>query len=110
MITFLKIAFGFILVFMTYMAIATSLESNLFEEWNFLAGIPWMRATLWDFYFNIFAIYLWICYKERNWLLRITWLILLVTLGSIGVSLYVLIALYRLPKGASVKDLLLQKQ
>lgn len=110
MITALKVVFSILLVFMTVIVISTSLESSLFEEWDFLAGIPWMRATLWDFYVNVFIIYCWVVYKERNWFFRILWLVLLVTLGSIGSCLYVLIALFRLPKNATVKDLLIQQQ
>lgn len=109
MITFLKILFSGILVFMTVIVVTTSLESNLFEEWDFLAGIPWMTATLWDFYANVFVLYCWMLYKETNWFWRILWLIVLCTLGSIGTCLYVLVALFRLKKDATVKDLLTQQ-
>ena len=52
MIPILKIVFSLLLVWMCYKVIGTSLESNLFKEWDFLGNIPWMRATLWDFYAN----------------------------------------------------------
>ena len=110
MITALKIIFSVLLVFITTIVVVTSLESNLFEQWDFLGNIPWMRATLWDFYANVFVIYCWVLYKERNWVFKSLWLLLLVTLGSIGSCLYILIALYRLPKNATVKDLLIQQQ
>jgi len=32
-------------LFMVYMVVATSLESSLFKEWDFLGAIPWMRTT-----------------------------------------------------------------
>jgi len=38
---------------MCYQVISTSLSSILFKEWHFLGSIPWMRATLWDFYANV---------------------------------------------------------
>src|ERR1700712_4990071 len=78
MITFLKILFSCVLVFMCYEVISTSLASNLFEQWDFLGGIPWMRATLWDFYANVLVIFTWIAYKEKSLALKIIWLILLV--------------------------------
>lgn len=109
MITALKVVFSALLVFITVIVIDTSLKSNLFEEWDFLAGIPWMTATLWDFYANVFVIYCWVCYKETRWLWKIFWLIVLCTLGSIGTCLYVLIALFRLKKEETVKDLLLRQ-
>ncbi|WP_096356803.1 DUF1475 family protein [Mucilaginibacter gotjawali] len=105
MITALKILFSILFVSMCYTVISTSMHSNLFEQWNFLATIPWMRATLWDFYANVTVIFLWVCYKENSVFLRIVWLILLVTLGSIGSCAYVLIQLFRLKQNEGLKEL-----
>lgn len=104
MITALKIIFSALFVWMCYIVITTSINNNLFKEWNFLGSIPWMRATLWDFYANILVIYLWVCYKEKTIALKIVWLILLVTLGSIASCAYVLIQLFRLKPGDSLKE------
>jgi Protein of unknown function (DUF1475) len=90
--------------------ITTSLQSNLLKEWEFLASIPWMRATLWDFYTNVAVIWLWICYKERTVWARLLWLILLVGLGSVATCVYILIALFRLKPGEGVRELLLGKK
>jgi len=109
MITFLKILFSAVLVFMTIVVVDTSLKSSLFEQWDYLASIPWMTATLWDFYANVLAIYCWIFYKETNWVWKIFWLIAVCTLGSIGTCLYIVIALFRLKKGETVKDLLIRQ-
>jgi hypothetical protein len=46
----------------------------------------------------------WICYKEKNWVLKIVWLILLVTLGSLASCAYVLIQLFRLKDNDGLKD------
>jgi len=105
MITFLKIVFSCLLVFMCYEVISTSLESNLFEQWDFLGSIPWMRATLWDFYANVLVIFVWVCYKEKNIVLKIIWLILLFCLGSIASCAYVLIQLFKLKKEEGLKEL-----
>lgn len=99
MITTLKIVFTVLLVWVCYTVIVTSLQSNLFTQWHFLGSIPWMRATLWDFYTNVAVIYLWLCYKEKNTMPKIVWLILLVTLGSIATCSYVLIQLFKLKPG-----------
>ena len=104
MITTLKIVFSVLLVWMCYTVISTSLQSNLFKEWDFLGGIPWMRATLWDFYANVLVIFVWVCYKEKNWLLKILWLLLLVCLGSIASCAFVLIQLFRLKPGEGLKE------
>lgn len=105
MITFLKILFSAVLVFMCYEVVSTSLESNLFEQWHFLGGIPWMRATLFDFYSNVLVIFMWVCYKEKCVSLKIFWLILLVCLGSIASCIYVLIQLFKLKKNDPLKEL-----
>ena len=109
MIKFLKVLFSLVFLYMTYEVISTSLESNLFTEWDSLGSIPWMRATLWDFYANVLAIFCWIAYKERSAGLKVLWLLLLVTLGSIATSAYILIQLFRLKPGETVKDLLVKQ-
>ncbi|WP_379088882.1 DUF1475 family protein [Pedobacter sp. UC225_65] len=106
MITTLKIVFSALLIWVNYVVVSTSLESSLFKEWDFLGSIPWMRATLWDFYANIFIITLWMFYKEKSVFLKILWLILFVCLGSIATCSYVLIQLFKLKTGEGVKELL----
>lgn len=110
MINLLKIIFSALLVFMCYKVISTSLESNLFEQWDFLGGIPWMRATLWDFYANIFIITLWMFYKEKSIILKIFITVLFVCLGSIATLAYVLVHLFKLKDGEGVNELLLRHE
>lgn len=86
--------FGVAFVFMSYTVINTSMKSNLFEEWDYLAGIPWMRATLWDFYGNVLVLSLWICYKESVLWKKILWILALAALGSIASCAYVLVQLF----------------
>ena len=108
MINFLKVLFIIILIWVCYVVISTSLAHNLFTEWDYLGGIAWMRATLWDFYANILIIYLWICYKEKNWALKVIWLVLVFCLGSIATCGYVLIQLFRLKPNEGLKELLIK--
>jgi H+/Cl- antiporter ClcA len=105
MITLLKVIFSLLFVWMCYTVISTCLQSNLFQQWDFLGSIPWMRATLWDFYANIFVIFIWVCYKEKTIVLKIVWLILLVALGSIASCAFVLIQLFKLKPGEGLKEL-----
>ncbi len=109
MITFLKIFLSAVWLFMVYMVIATSLESSLFKEWDFLGSIPWMRATLWDFYANILVIYLYVLYREKNIAIKLVWAVLFFTLGSIGSIGYVLIQLFALKEGEGVSKILQPK-
>jgi len=105
MISFLKLLFTLLFAWMCYVVITTSLKSNLFAQWDYLGSIPWMKATLCDFYTNVLVIYVWVCYKENKLLPKIIWLILLVTLGSIATCAYVLIQLFKLKPGEGLKQL-----
>ena len=105
MIILLKVIFSILFVWMCYVVITTSLQSNLFSNWHFLGSIPWMRATLWDFYTNVFFIFIWICYKERSIAIKLIWLILLFALGSIATCGYMLIQLFKLKPGKGLKEL-----
>lgn len=109
MISFLKVFLSAVWIFMVYMVVSTSLESSLFKEWDFLGSIPWMRATLWDFYANVLVIYLWVLYRERNVFIKILWAILFFTLGSIGTIGYVLIQLFALKRGDGIQEILKSK-
>jgi len=105
MITFLKVLFSLIFVWMCIVVVSTCLSNNLFLQWGLLGDIAWMRATLWDFYANVTVIFVWLCYKESKLYLKIIWLILLVTLGSIASCAYVLIQLFKLKPGEGLKEL-----
>jgi hypothetical protein len=110
MVQVIKYVLLFVWVFMIYIVISTSLESNLYQEWDSLAAIPWMRATLWDFYANILVIYLWVIYKEKNVFLILLWAVLFFCLGSIGSIGYVLIQLFRAKPTEGIREILVQSK
>lgn len=95
-----------VFIWVTYVVIDTSYQSNLFAEWDYLMAIPWMKATLWDFYANILVLLLWVYYRETNIVAKGIWTILFFTLGSIAVSGYVLLQLFRLKPGQSWETIL----
>lgn len=105
MIFILKVIFSLLFVWMCYIVVSTSIESNLFREWDSLSAIPWMRATLWDFYANVSVLFFWICYKEKNYGLKFLWLVLLIVLGSIATCAYVLIQLFKLKPNEGLAEL-----
>ncbi|MCB1050352.1 MAG: DUF1475 family protein [Acidobacteria bacterium] len=87
--------------------VATAMESNLWEEGSALLEIPWMVATLQDFYTNVAFIGAWIFWRERHWPARLVWLIALVGLGSIATALYVFWQSFNLDTQCPVRHLLL---
>jgi len=105
LVRFLKIFLAIVWLWVVYIVISTSLESSLFNEWDYLGAIPWMRATLWDFYANILIIYLFVLYRERNIGIKIVWGVLFFCLGSIASIGYVLIELSRLKDGDDIKKI-----
>jgi hypothetical protein len=107
---FLIALFSILFIYIVYTVVSTSLESNLFEEWDFLASIPWMTATLIDFYINTVVIFAWMAFRENKWSVRILWLVGFVLLGSIATTLYVLIQLFSLKKDEPVINAFLLKK
>ncbi|CAL1363274.1 unnamed protein product [Linum trigynum] len=65
---------------------------------------PWMAATLVDFYINIFALALWIVYKEASFVSSVVWIILLVCFGSITTCAYIFIQLLKLSPQETAQD------
>jgi hypothetical protein len=109
MVLFLKAFLSAAWLWMAFVVISTSLESSLFDQWNFLASIPWMRATLWDFYANILVIYLWVLWRESNVAIKLLWAILFFCLGSLASIAYALIQLFPIRNDANLSRVFLRK-
>ena len=101
-LTLLKIFCSIALLFICYTVITTQQLTPLFDNWDALSKVPWMKATLWDFYANVFVLSLWICYKEKSILAKICWVIGFCLLGSIATLAYVLVQLFTLKKDDDV--------
>jgi hypothetical protein len=104
--TALKILFGAIFLWMTVLTIRTSLRVSLWSAWDSFAGNPWAVATLYDAYFGFLTFWVWVAYKETTVWSRVMWLVLILGLGNIAMSLYVLIQLFRLREDQGVEALL----
>ncbi len=102
----LKLLFGAIFVSMTVLTIRTSLAVSLWAAWPGYAANPWAVATLYDAYFGFLTFYVWVAYKEKLMWARVLWFVLIMGLGNIAMSLYVLIQLMRLDSEEPVESLL----
>jgi len=102
----LKLLFAAIFLWMTVLTIRTSLSMSLWSAWDSFAANPWAVATLYDAYFGFITFWVWVAYKESAWWARLLWLVLILGLGNIAMSLYVLIQLFRLKPEQSVEALL----
>jgi hypothetical protein len=103
--TALKFLFGAIFVWMAVLTIRTSLAVSLWSAWDSYAANPWAVATLYDAYFGFITFWVWVAYKEDALWPRLLWLVLILGLGNIAMSLYVLIQLFRLKPEQSVEAL-----
>jgi hypothetical protein len=89
---FLKILFGFIFPFMVVMTVRTSLQVPIWQA--SFTGNPWAWATLYDAYFGFITFFCWLAWRERSLAYKIIWFVLIMLLGNIAMSLYVLIQLF----------------
>ncbi len=103
-----KLAFLFWFIFFTMIAVTSwaSFKLNLWTHAPVLLRDPWAVATLFDAYFAFLTFYLWVCYKEVSTLKKIIWFVLIMALGNIAMSAYMLVQIYRLKEDSGWSDLL----
>ena len=68
----------------------------------------WFQATLADAYLGFATFYVWVAYRESSLFARVLWLVLILLLGNLAMSAYVVIQLVMLPAGADLSSLLLR--
>ena len=110
--TVLKILFAGILIYMVCMTTWVSVHKSILlspEEFSW-AHSPWAVATLFDAYFGFLTFYAWVFYKETSWVARLIWFVLIMGLGNIAMSSYVLIQLFRLRAEQPASDILLRSR
>ncbi len=110
MILFLRVLFSVFFVAITASVIWASLDTPLWAIPSEVTGDTWFRTTLVDIYVSFFTFYAWVAYREQSWPARILWFFAIVCLGSMAVSGYCLIRLFRVPTSSSVADILLREE
>lgn len=110
MISFLKVLYVVVLLAMLSVTTWASLKESILSIPAAVCGDPWFVATLFDAYFGFLFFFLWVCYKEKSVVLKIVWFFAIMILGNIAMAIYMLVNLFRLPRGASVKDLILRQE
>jgi len=105
----LKLLFIFIFLFMVVMTVRTSLQVSLWSAWSSFVGSPWCMATLYDAYFGFITFFCWLAWRERSLSLKVAWFVLIMALGNIAMSFYVLIQLFSLRAEEDVSALFRRK-
>jgi hypothetical protein len=104
--------FGSIFIFMVVMTVLTSMHAPLFGAGGVHPDVraqfnasPWAVATLYDAYFGFLTFFCWVAYKEKSFFAKAVWFILIMALGNIAMSFYVLRQLLRLNPGEPLSKL-----
>lgn len=80
---------------MTGIILRGFIVGNFSAEGDQLLVMPWGVVSLVDLYVGFTLFSGWIVYRERSWLARVIWVVLMMTLGNWTAALYVFIALQR---------------
>ncbi len=73
------------------------------------AASPWAMATLYDAYFGFITFFCWLAWRERSLALKVVWFVLIMALGNIAMSAYVLLQLFSLKDDQGAGALFQQK-
>ena len=106
----LMLLFVGILIAMLAVTISASLQKNILEAGPALRAERWFQATLADAYFGFITFYVWVAYKETTRVGRMVWFVLIMLLGNIAMSVYVLRELYRWRSDEPFTTLLLRRE
>ena len=74
-----------------------------------LALSPWVMANIINVNFGFIVFLIWAAYCETNLGMKVLWFILIMGLGNIAMSFYVLIQIWRLKPGQPVSAILLKR-
>ena len=109
MTTWMRLLFGGIFFCMIVVTVRSSLAEPLWDAIPGLMANPWAVTTLWDAYCGFLTFYVWVVYKESSTISRAVWFLLIMSLGNIAMSAYILLQLRRLKPGHGMERLLLRE-
>ena len=104
----LKLVFIFFFIAIAYGTVTATLDRGMVTALRELWPDAWFRASLIDTYCAFLTIYLWIAYKEKSFFARALWLVLVLVLGTLAYSVYILIQLFKLKPEEPLSHLLLR--
>jgi Protein of unknown function (DUF1475) len=107
----LKLVFAAIFLWMVGMTTYVGLHKSLLlagSEFSWTSS-PWAVATLFDAYFGFITFFVWVCFKERTVRAKVLWFLLIMALGNIAMSGYVLLQLFKLKPEDPLSNLVLKR-
>lgn len=91
----LQLLFVLILVSMIGVTTWASLDRDIFTAGSELIKDRWFIATLMDAYFGFLTFFVWVAWREVTMTRRLVWFVLIMCLGNIAMSAYVIWQLTR---------------
>jgi len=108
-LSILKGLFGLIFLGMLSVTITATIDQNIFESVGNMWPNWWFKATLADAYFGFLTFFVWVAYKELHLWRKLLWFALIMLLGNLAISAYMLLELYKLQVGGTVSTLLTRR-
>ena len=109
LLNILRATFSLVLVAMLSVTITASIDQNLFEAVGNMWPNWWFKATLADAYFGFLTFFVWVAYKELRLWRKLVWFALIMLLGNLAISAYMLLELYKLQAGDTFETLLTKR-
>jgi hypothetical protein len=106
---FLRALFTLVLLAMLSITITASIDQNIFEAVGNMWPNWWFKATLADAYFGFLTFFVWVAYKELQLWRKLFWFALIMLLGNLAISAYMLLELYKLRVDDTVETLLTRR-
>jgi hypothetical protein len=92
----LKLLFAAIFVVMAWVNLRAALAMDIRASFPLFGVNPWAVATLYDAYCGFLTFWVWVAYKERTTWARGLWFLLVMGLGNLAMSIYMLKELWKL--------------
>ncbi|MBD3155568.1 MAG: DUF1475 domain-containing protein [Candidatus Aenigmarchaeota archaeon] len=105
-IKLLKSLFSLLFIVMVSMITWGIFSGNWGRAVSYIREEPWLLVTVVDIYISFFVFYVWVFYREENIFSRIIWFLSIVFTGSVAITLYILIQLFKLKKKETVKNMI----
>lgn len=105
----LKTLFALIIFAMFSIIIIATISQNIFEAVGNMWPNWWFKATLADAYFGFLTFSVWVAYKELRLWRKLFWFALIMLLGNLAISAYMLFELYKLQGNDTFATLLTRR-
>jgi hypothetical protein len=104
----LVVIFGLFFLVILFFTVRASLRENILQIDLVVLANRWFQATLVDAYLGLGTFYIWVASRETSLLGRGIWLVLILLLGNLAMSAYVVIRCMLLSTDVDLATLLLR--